>query len=286
MSDILKPISDSAAEDPFRNALLAVEHACLSLQLNFYILGALAKEIWFRNQRIPSRGTRDVDIAVFVTDESQFQQLKQLLIESHSFLDSKENAFVLHAPGSIQVDILPFGQLEVSDGVAVSGSELSRIKVNGFQEVYFRNIASVRVLEDRHYKIATLPGLVLLKLIAFDDRPEQRDKDPLDCLAIIEHYFELQSDLIWDSHNDLFTESPNLKRIAARVIGREMRRSLDENLQLRERIESILQSHIMLREKSAFVMTMASQVYTSVEDCTGYLAEILAGIGEERAKNT
>ncbi|MBL7846234.1 MAG: hypothetical protein JNL40_02105 [Cyclobacteriaceae bacterium] len=269
-------------EDPFRNALLAVEQACLALRLDFYVLGALAKEVWFRSERIASRGTRDVDIAVFVSEEDQFQRLKELLIVDHAFTGSKENSFVLRAPGGIQVDILPFGQLEVNNGVAVSGGGLNRIKVNGFKEVYFRNIASARVLEDREYKIATLPGIVLLKLIAYDDRPEQRDKDPLDCIAIIENYFELQSNLIWDSHNDLFSDNANLKMIAARVIGREMQGSLYENLQLRERIEKILGHHIELGERSSFVMKMASQTNATIENCTEYLSEILNGIRDER----
>ncbi len=37
-------------------------------------------------------------------------------------------------------------------------------------------------------KAATLPAIVLLKLIAYDDRPEHRIKDPGDIAGII-YYF-------------------------------------------------------------------------------------------------
>lgn len=124
----------------------------------------------------------------------------------------------------MQIDILPFGQLEVDDGVAVEGEGLNRIKVNGFKEVYLASVEYVYVLKDKQFKVATLPGIFLLKLIAFDDRPDQRPNDPEDCVQIIQNFFNLQSDIIYGHHNDLFgNDDQPLELISARVIGREMR---------------------------------------------------------------
>lgn len=129
----------------------------------------------------------------------------------------------------MQIDILPFGQLEVDDGVTVKGEGLNRIKVNGFKEVYLASVEHAYVLDDKQFKVATLPGIFLLKIIAFDDRPEQRPNDPEDCIRIVQKYIDLQEDFIFDNHNDLFSDD-NLAReqISARVIGREMRKSLDK----------------------------------------------------------
>lgn len=266
-----------------REVLLAVEESCKHLGVDFYIIGALARDIWFSAEDVAVRGTKDVDLAAFVADHRQYQKLKERLIGVHKFNESKNNAFVLFAANGIQIDILPFGALEVQDGVAVEVKDLNQIKVNGFKEVYEASVREVRVLDGKDYKVATLPGIVLLKLIAFDDRPEQRENDPLDILIIIEHYFNLQSDLIYDSHNDLFGDDQvTLKMIVARVIGREIRKPLQQNEKLKTRVIKILEEHIALAEKSKFILRMASIPYIEIELCVSYLKEILAGIKEEK----
>lgn len=162
-----------------RDVLSVVEQCCRQLQIDFYIVGALAKEIWFAAEGIVTGGTKDVDLASFVSDEHQFDQLKSALIDNHGFRQAKENSFALFAPNGTQIDILPFGSVEVEDGIAVKGQDLKKIKINGFKEVYSASLQDVKVLNEKSYKIATLPGIILLKLIAFDDRPEHRGKDLL-----------------------------------------------------------------------------------------------------------
>ena len=272
-----------------REVLPVVDQCCRQLQIDFYIIGALAKEIWFAAEGIVTGGTKDVDFAIFVSDEHQFYQLKSALIDSHGFHQAKENSFVLFAPNKTQIDILPFGSLEVENGVTVAGQGLTKIKVNGFKEVYLESVQEVKLLDDKLYKIATLPGIVLLKLVAFDDRPEQRGKDPLDCMAIIENYFNLQSDLIWDHHNDLFDDDRPLVLFASRVIGREMRKPLLENAQLMNRVVGILERHISFRERSPFIAQIARMAGDSdhagamtIEDYVSCLSEILMGIKEEQ----
>lgn len=270
-------------ETGLRDVLIAVEESCKHLEVDFYIIGALARDIWFSVEGLAVRGTKDVDLAMLVANHEQYMKLRERLINVHKFNESKNNAFVLFAPNGIQIDVLPFGAIEVQDGVAVEGKELNQIKVNGFLEVYEASVQEVRVLEDREYKVATLPGIVLLKLIAFDDRPEQRENDPPDILTIIEYYFDLQSDLIYDEHNDLFgDEKITLKMIAARVIGREMRKPLEENAKLKTRVIKILEDHIVLAEKSKFILRMASVPFIEIELCVIYLKEILVGIEEDR----
>lgn len=261
--------------------LLAVEESCKHLAIDFYIIGALARDIWFDKEGVKVAGTKDVDFAVFVTDQHQFEQLKERLIASHNFVASKTNAFVLFAPNKIQIDILPFGAIEVEGGVEVAGEGLKRIKVNGFREVYHASVQEVKVLEGKDYKVVTLPGIVLLKLISFDDRPDEREKDPIDILGIIEHFFDLQSDLIYEVHNDLFgNDNDSLQKISARVIGREMRTALQSNEKLKVRIVNILDRHVQTAEKGAFVARMLSTGKYSVQEYLDFLTEIKNGIND------
>ncbi len=275
---------NEARNSRLREVLLTVDECCLVLGIDFYILGALARDAWFTKGGVAALGTKDVDLAIFVSEVEQFYQLKNRLIEKHSFEKVKTNEFVLLGPNQMQIDILPFGQLEVDDGVAVQGEGLARIKVNGFKEVYLASLEEVYLLADKQFKVATLPGIFLLKMIAFDDRPEERPNDPEDCIRIIQNYFNLQSDLIYDHHNDLFGDDDMaLEQISARVIGREMRKSLDQNDALRKRTTQILNGHIAQREKSSFILRMASFVYLGTEDCVLYLKEVLRGITDDKA---
>jgi predicted nucleotidyltransferase len=71
-------------------------------------------------------------------------------------------------------------------------------------EVYKSGTTELTLQTGHHFNIATLPSIVLLKLIAFDDRPENRFKDPRNIINIILHFFDLQAELIYSQHSDLF----------------------------------------------------------------------------------
>lgn len=274
---------DDVRDSRSREVLLVVDQCCLNLGIDFYILGALARDVWFTKHGIAASGTKDIDFAVFISQEDQYHQLKEKLINEHGYSVSIENA--LTAPNRIQIDILLFGVLEIEDGIPVAANGPKRVKVNGFKEVYLTSIEQVYILEDKQFKVATLPGIFLLKLIAFDDRPEHRQNDPIDCINIIKNYFEIEQDLIYKEHNDLFGDEKALEVIAARVIGREMSKPLNNDSKLKDRTINILKNHIAQAEKSSFVLRMATFTYMGTEECTLYLSEILTGITEKLEGN-
>ncbi len=82
------------------------------------------------------------------------------------------------APSGIQVDILPFGAMEIDADITLASQGLTNVHVNGFMEVYQSGTQEIRVETGHNFKVATLPSIVLLKFIAFDDRPEHRIKEP------------------------------------------------------------------------------------------------------------
>lgn len=274
---------DDVRDSRLREVLLVVDQCCLNLGIDFYILGALARDVWFTQHGIAASGTKDIDFAVFISQEDQYHQLKENLINEHGYLVSIENALI--APNRIQIDIFLFGALELEDGIPVAADGPKRVKVNGFKEVYLTSIEHVYILEDKQFKVATLPGIFLLKLIAFDDRPEHRQNDPIDCINIIKNYFGIEQELIYNEHNDLFDDEKALEVIAARVIGRQMTKPLNNDSKLKERTINILKNHIAQGEKSRFVLQMATFTYMGTEECTLYLSEILTGIIEQLDNN-
>lgn len=256
----------------------AVEDAFSNLGIDYYVIGALARDIWYSKENKLSRATRDADFAILVGTERQFEEVKEYLKANKGFQDSKGNLYVLFSPNGYQVDILPFGAIEIDEKVQIAGTGLTSISVNGFSEVYNSGTAEVQLDTGHRFKVASLSSIILLKLIAYDDRPEQRDKDGRDVGSILEHYFDLEAERIYEHHSDLFTETEKdneLQNIAATVIGREIKITIGENSALLQRVKTILEREIKLAEKSSFIINMIAETKMSVEEAAKRLEKIL-----------
>jgi len=268
---------NSIREGELKEAFDALEEAFAATSTDYYIIGALARDVWYSRGSKTFRQTKDIDFAVLVGSTEDYNAVKQYLKENKSFVDSKGNSFVMHTPAGVQVDILPFGEIEIDNAVNFAGAGLTSIKVNGFKEVYDSGTAEVEMETGHNFKIATLPSIVLLKLISYDDRPEQRSKDPRDIANIITHFFDLQADLIYTKHNDLFTEIDNdqtLEEISSIVIGREIKKICAANEILLNRLKQILQSHIDQNDESLFIRNMVAETKVTVEKSVRLLQNI------------
>jgi len=245
----------------------------------YYLIGATARDLWFQKEGIKSRATKDIDFAVLISNQNQFENIKRLLKNEYGFSQVKDNEFTMVTPKGTTLDILPFGAVEVNDGeVIVAGQGMHNIKVNGFEEV--ANGGIIEVTHEKYkFKIASLPSIILLKLIAYDDRPEVRTKDAGDIAQVIKVYFEIESELIYDEHNDLFDEgNENLEVLSAEVIGRTLNPILAENKLLKDRIIYILNNHTRNENGNSFVELMARTTNDTVEHCIKLLKSILKGI--------
>lgn len=118
-------------------------------------------------------------------------------------------------------------------------------------EIHESGTAKFDLDAGRSFRIAVLQSIFLLKFIAYDDRSENRGKDPRDIINIIFHFFDLQSDFIYDHHSDLFGREgdPSLEQIAASVIGREIKKTIVGNHDLLERLIEILEVHLKQKKK-------------------------------------
>jgi predicted nucleotidyltransferase len=245
MKNIYKAKYDQLRQQPgVSDMLYALERGLQQFGIDFYLVGAVAKEVWMNAiHNLPiNRITRDIDFAVLINDKGTYNKLIDYLITKEDFTLYKGNAFVLIWKDKTQVDLLPFGNIEDEDGnVIIDGTGLTSISLQGFAEVYENGLPSIN-LEDKHtFKFCTLPGIVILKLIAFDDRPEIRQDDIKDICHILNHFFDMYDEQIWSQHNDLFgNDKLSLLQIAAIVMGREMKSIVQRNPLLYQRLITIL----------------------------------------------
>ncbi|CAN5214573.1 hypothetical protein BH23BAC3_BH23BAC3_22500 [soil metagenome] len=179
---------------------------------------------WHAKRQIGSRTTRDVDFALYVSTQEQYDEIVKRLTNKHGFSEIKGIPFRLQTPFGYTIDLIPFGEISIDEAVLPDETWDRPIFVNGFKETFEHALVPVEVEDDSSltFRVASLASIVLLKLIAYDDRPERRNTDPADISDIILHFFDIESEVIYEDHNDLFDRDLELLEIAAIVIGREM----------------------------------------------------------------
>ena len=238
--------------------------AANALNIDFFGIGALARNIWYvENDREP-RGTKDVDFGVYMPDAEVYYAMKAKLIADYDYVQSEENAFCLISPDGIPVDFLPFGEIENQGKVLMAGKGLTTLQLDGFNEVYDQGIREVNI-GAQTINICTIPSVVLLKLIAYDDRPEHRSKDPLDISSIITEFPHIESDLLWEAYSYLYDQDISHEEIGTIVLGSEVGKLICQNENLLNRVLGIVQDGIDLNNALAERMIIDSEKETVSE---------------------
>jgi predicted nucleotidyltransferase len=99
----------------------------------------------------------------------------------------------------LPLDIIPFGDIADNDGAIQWPPDYAvTMSVIGFDEAY--NAALWVTDGDLQFKVASLAGIALLKLIAWDEKGQERNKDAADFYTILERYQTIHQDRLWDEY--------------------------------------------------------------------------------------
>ncbi len=241
---------DALGNEYLKNIIADIIGAATALNIDFFGVGALARNIWYVENDLAPRGTKDVDFGVYTPNPDTYSALKAKLINDYKYIQTKENAFCLISPDGIPVDFLPFGEIENQGKVLIDGKGLTTVKLDGFREVYSEGIREVAIGSHR-INICTIPAVVLLKLIAFDDRPEHRLKDALDVSSIMTEFPTIESDLLWEEYNYLYDQDISHEEVGTIVLGSEVGKLIFQNEELLDRVLQIVQEGINLSSSLA-----------------------------------
>ncbi|MEM6377875.1 MAG: hypothetical protein AAF705_06665 [Bacteroidota bacterium] len=253
-----------------------VQDCCTALDIDFFIVGALARNIWYVRHDAPAQGTQDVDFGIFVPDADLYQKLRQCLQEKHNYTPGIENAFCLISSQGLQVDLLPFGSIESGDYILVEGHGRSKLELEGFEEVFQHGLVEAQIGSST-FKASSIPGVVLLKLIAYDDRPEYRTKDLRDINAICQYYPEIETNFIWSEYFELYTDDRDQTTVAMLVLGLELKKLIGANDKLFNRVKSILKN--ALKPESDFLLQMiGNPVKETIEQKRRWISYIVEGL--------
>ena len=283
MSNLLTiPFNKIRSEGNYKEILEALERGFSKFGIDFYLVGATARDVWMKgvHEMLPKRATSDIDFGIMIKDSDIFADLKNYLIEVEGFVPYRENAFVLIWKDKTQVDLIPFGKLEKQGVATVKGTGFISMNVEGFKEVYEEAAEEIQTDDINKFKVCTLAGIVILKLIAWDDRPEMRGDDIDDIAEIIKNYFHFNSEAIWENHSDLFTDDNNLDDIASQYLGREIGKIVSGNPKLIERIKLILGKGLADSNSNNLDELLASESDETIDFSRSLISHILAGIKE------
>lgn len=165
--------------------------------------------------------------------------------------------------------------------VHVDGSGYAKISVPGFAEIFESELPEMELEDGNRFKFCTLPGIVLLKLLAWEDRPESRTKDIFDISEILSHFFSINDKEIWEHHSDLFTdEGAGLLQIGARVLGRQIGNISNQTAGLHKRIENLLERNTSDKGVSNIGSLMTRYFNNSVHENVILLNEMKKGLSE------
>lgn len=266
---------DLRQNDQNSEMLHALERGFAKYEIDYYLVGAVARDAWLTGVHglEPRTNTRDIDFGVLIDDNATYLALKSYLIDHEGFTQSSGNAFVLMYKDRMQVDLLPFGGIEEADGkVSSSGLGLTSINLQGFTEVFEEELPILDIEGKHQFRFCTMPGIALLKIISWDDRPSIRFGDIKDIAHLLKHFYNIYEEEIWENHNDLFGNDvlPH-DQFAARVMGREMKKIAMRNQKLFDRIVSIFDREIADPNTSK----MAELMLTSAEETIMEKMEII-----------
>lgn len=264
------------------NIVREVVNTSESRGLRPFIVGAKVRDLLLRYAYdLPVyRVTNDIDFAIVVESWEEFTKLRNDLIGNKNFKpDPAMRQRMVHENG-LFIDLVPFGGLEEVSGQISWPPDFSTVMSTvGFREAYESSI-EVRLAEDLMVRVASLAGLALLKIVAWDERRFERDAEDLG--LIMRNYLDAgNQDRIYSEHGDcldLLNEEFDYDKASARILGRDIGRLLTGTSRMI--VERVLSGEVDDRA-DALAMAMVrnnTNYYGEYDTAVAMLVELRTGV--------
>jgi predicted nucleotidyltransferase len=179
------------------DVLTLVDRVARDIGLGYFVTGAMARDLLLYHVfgLETGRATLDVDLAVAVDSWPEFEAIKTHLIQTGTVIADKNRPHRLFYGASVHargypLDLLPFGSLEQRPSEIAWPPDLSVVmNVAGYREA----LAAAEQVELRTglvVRVASLPSLAILKLLAWNDRGLWDSRDARDFALLLRSYSE------------------------------------------------------------------------------------------------
>lgn len=227
-----------------------------SIGSGFYIIGATARDIILSgiHKQASSRRTADLDIAIAIKDWDKFNQISEELCKMEGFTKDSKLTQRFNFQKVYDIDIVPFGEIAQKDNTIYwPPEEQFAMSVAGYTEVA-DNTLDITIDNDLSVKVASLPGIFILKLAAFNDRKNETNKDADDLAFIIENYLEINELRAVEEHYDIYkTDNFNTFTAGATLLGKDIKTIIGGNEETINTFIQILEEELKLEEESPLI---------------------------------
>lgn len=184
---------EDLANDLLLDTLQAIDATLAQSRTEYYIVGALARDLAMKMLDIQSskRKTSDLDIAIAIRDWDQFYEISHILEMNHfKKLKSKQKFAYKGADGKndYEVDIVPFGEVADDEKIKWPPEMEPEMSVRCYLDVMAHAVEIS--LEGIRLKIAPLAGQFLIKLDTWIDRNDRENKDAIDMTYFLGNYYQ------------------------------------------------------------------------------------------------
>ncbi len=230
-----------------------------SINSEFYVIGATARDIITSSihKHTSARKTYDLDIAIAIPDWNMFEQISADLTTLGDFKKSIKEKQEFWYKNVFKLDVVPFGEVAEKDkNIYWPPEEDIAMSILGFTEVA-RNTLTVTIDNEFTIKVASLPGIFILKLVAFNDRKLLNNKDADDVAFIIANYLEINETRVVKEHYDIYeADNFNIFTAGAKLLGRDVKQMLQADKETIESFSKILETELALEEESILINQM------------------------------
>jgi len=149
----------------------------------FVVIGASVPTVLLDQGLAGGRATRDVDAVLRVDSWEEFQELTRRLMTVGFRVRGAPHRF---AYGSAELDLIPYSRALAPDGRLEWPGEDRAMSTLGIEEAF----ASARPerIGDLVVPMVPVAGCVLLKFVAYNDRPLERARDLVDIVHCFDRY--------------------------------------------------------------------------------------------------
>jgi predicted nucleotidyltransferase len=213
--------------DDILQALEHISKVADKLKIPIFVVGAMAREILLHvGYGIESkRATLDLDLGVQVEDWNQFTKLKNSLIATGTFRESRESQKIIFKE-KLHIDTISFGQIsEPEDSISWPLKQEVRMSTLGFRESYDNAVVvRLRSNPDFEIKFASLCGLAIMKIISWNEKYPERTKDAVDLDILMRNYIYAGIEKrIYHEESDLLEDEDfDYEFASARLLGRDI----------------------------------------------------------------
>lgn len=227
-----------------------------SIGSDFYIIGATARDIILSgiHKQASARRTADLDIAIAIKDWDKFNQISEELCKMEGFTKDSKLTQRFNFQKVYDIDIVPFGEIAKADNnIYWPPEEQFAMSVAGYTEVA-DNTLDITIDNDLSVKVASLPGIFILKLAAFNDRKNETNKDADDLAFIIENYLGINEERAAANHYDIYeAENFNSFIAGATLLGRDIKTIIGGNDETINTFIQMLEKELKLEEESPLI---------------------------------